>query len=255
MIFDSHIHTSFSTDSTMKLKDAISVAKDHNIGLVITDHMDLNYPEDVGFKFNVDEYFSTYEDFKGDDLLLGIELGMSLDFKDENKTLIEAYNFDQVIGSVHTINNLDIGYPEVYKDLSYGKVLENYFKEIVSCIESHPYIDTLGHIDYISRYAPVTDSEIYYNKYSDYIDEVLKACIKTNTAMEINTRRLKNKVGFDNLKIIYSRYKDLGGNYVTLGSDSHNTASIKSNFNEALLLCDLCGVKPVYFKNRVAFTK
>lgn len=250
MIFDSHIHTFFSTDSNMKITDAINMSNKHNIGLVITDHMDLNYPKEVGFRFDPKSYFKEHEKFRSDTLLLGIEIGMSLDFKEDNKKLIDSYEFDQVIGSQHTINNIDIGYSDIYSGLSYREVLIKYFQEICDCIKAHPYIDTLGHIDYISRYAPVRDGEIYYDKYSDLIDNVIKTCINTNTSMEINTRRIKNKVAFDNLRKIYSRYKELGGDYVTIGSDSHNPTAINNNFKEALLLCDLCNVKPIYFKNR-----
>lgn len=250
MIFDSHIHTCFSTDSNMKLTDAINTANKHNIGLVITDHMDLNYPKEVGFRFNVDEYFEKYGKYRRDNLLLGIEIGMSLDFKEDNEKLINSYGFDQVIGSQHTISNQDICYSDIYRDLSYDKVLESYFKEIGNCLLAHPYVDTLGHIDYISRYAPISDSEIYYDKYRDLIDGVIKVCIDTNTAMEINTRRIQNKVAFNNLRKIYSRYSELGGKYVTIGSDSHTPVSINNNFKEAILLCELCSVKPIYFKSR-----
>lgn len=250
MIFDSHIHTCFSTDSNMKITDAISTATKHNVGLVITEHMDLNYPKEVGFRFNVDDYFEKYGNFRSDGLLLGIEVGMSLSYKEVNEKLINSYDFDQVIGSQHTMSNKAIDHPDIYRCFSYDKVLENYFKEISDCLLAHPYIDTLGHIDYISRYAPVNDSEIYYGKYYDLIDYTINTCIETNTAMEINTRRIQNKVAFDNLKKIYSRYRELGGEYVTIGSDSHTTAAISSNFKEALLLCELCNVKPIYFKNR-----
>jgi histidinol-phosphatase (PHP family) len=250
MIFDSHVHTCFSTDSNMKLTDAINTAGKHNIGLVITDHMDLNYPKEAGFRFNVGDYFKEYGKYRSDNLLLGIEVGMSLDYKEDNENLINSYDFDQVIGSQHTINNINIGYSDIYEGLSYREVLIKYFQEICDCIKTHPYIDTLGHIDYISRYAPVSDSEIYYDKYNDLIDSVIKTCIDTNTAMEINTRRIKSNVTFDNLRKIYSRYKELGGKYVTIGSDSHHPSAINNNFKEALLLCDLCNVKPIYFKNR-----
>lgn len=250
MIFDSHIHTTFSTDSNMKITDAMKTAKINNVGLVITDHMDLNYPKDIGFRFNPEEYFNEYGNLRGDSLLLGIEVGMCNDFKNENNILIKKYPFDQVIGSIHTINNQDIGYPSIYQNASYEEILEKYFNEMITCILSHPDINTLGHIDYISRYAPVKDSEIHYNTYKNFIDKVLKTCIDTNTAMEINTRRIGYKSAFLNLKSIYSRYKELGGNYVTIGSDSHNCQSIGNNFKEALLMCELCNLTPVYFKNR-----
>jgi len=234
----------------MNILDGIKVARDHNIGLVITDHMDLNYPTNVGFRFNPNEFFNEYEKFRSEDLLLGIELGMSTQCVEQNKNIIDNYNFDQVIGSQHCVGNDDVSNPYSYRNLSMDQMIKNYFGEIVNSLNTHSYIDTLGHIDYICRYAPVKDNEIYYDKYYDYIDTIINSCINNDIAMEINTRRLKDMVAFDNLKKIYSRYKELGGKYVTLGSDSHTSSSIIGNFDEGLLLCDLCKVKPIYFKNR-----
>ena len=43
MVFDSHIHTKFSTDSNMDILEAIAVSKEKNIGIIITEHLDLDY--------------------------------------------------------------------------------------------------------------------------------------------------------------------------------------------------------------------
>lgn len=250
MIFDSHIHTKFSTDSSMNLKEAVSIANKHSIGLVITDHMDINYPEHMGFRFNPEEFFKEYESMRNDKLLLGIELGLSIDFVPQSKTLVDSYPFDQVIGSIHTIDNEDICFLPYYDNNPYNKVLEKYFTNMKKCIIAHPFIDTLAHIDFIARYAPVKDSEIYYFKNIDYIDDVLKACISTNTAIEVNTRRLNEKSAFENLLCIYKRYKELGGNYVTIGSDAHNPSSIYKHFPLALEIAKECNLTPIYFKER-----
>ena len=39
MIFDSHSHTSFSTDSDMTAEDALKAARARGIGLVFTEHL------------------------------------------------------------------------------------------------------------------------------------------------------------------------------------------------------------------------
>jgi len=54
----------------MKLTDAINTAGKHNIGLVITDHMDLNYPKEAGFRFNVDDYFKEYGEYRSNNMAL-----------------------------------------------------------------------------------------------------------------------------------------------------------------------------------------
>ena len=53
MVFDTHLHTEISSDSEMKIDEAIKQAKALNLGLIITEHMDLFYPEDNKFIFDV----------------------------------------------------------------------------------------------------------------------------------------------------------------------------------------------------------
>ena len=40
MLFDTHLHTKFSADSKMSIENAILSAKQQNIGLVLTEHLD-----------------------------------------------------------------------------------------------------------------------------------------------------------------------------------------------------------------------
>lgn len=249
-MFDSHIHTTFSTDSKMNIEEAIKKAEELNIGLVITEHMDINYPDKSKFTFNHEEYFKNYSKYINENLHLGIELGMRLDCIEENKILAQKYPFDYVIGSVHLVNNIDLYGENFYKHKSKLQSYEEYFKYMISCVKTHSFVDSLGHIDYIARYAIYEDKEIYYEDFADYIDEVLKTAIQNNTILELNTRRLNKIEAIDNLKKIYKRYYELGGRMVTFGSDSHRTQDIGNNFNIAKNIADCCNLKPVFFKNR-----
>ena len=44
MVFDTHLHTEISSDSEMKIEEAIKQAKALNLGLIITELMDLFSP-------------------------------------------------------------------------------------------------------------------------------------------------------------------------------------------------------------------
>ena len=104
-MFDTHVHTKFSTDSKMEIEDAIKAAKDKKISLIITEHMDLKFPKEGLFCFDVDDYFKKYSKYRGDNLLLGIEIGMKDDCVEESRELIKSKPFDYVIGSVHLVDN------------------------------------------------------------------------------------------------------------------------------------------------------
>ncbi len=75
MLFDTHMHTRFSTDSQMTVEEAAARSRELNMGITITEHLDLDFPEPKAFVFDVAEYFRAYERYRSDTLLLGIEIG------------------------------------------------------------------------------------------------------------------------------------------------------------------------------------
>lgn len=252
MIFDTHIHTKISTDSDMELGEAIKVSQKQNVGLIITEHMDLNHPDPNMFRFNVQEYFKEYNNYRNESLLLGVEVGMTEKIAKDNKKLNDDYDFDYIIGSTHFLGNYDMYCEEPYQGKSKDEVYKEYLETMYSNVRCHPFIDSLGHIDYICRYAPYEDREIYYNEYREIINSIFSELIKNQISLEINTRRLGNKAAAQNLIKLYSEYHSLGGKYVTVGSDAHNEKAIASNFSIALNICEACNLKPIYYKMRKA---
>jgi histidinol-phosphatase (PHP family) len=68
--------------------------------------------------------------------------------------------------------------------------------------------------------------------------------------MEINTRRLSDKTAFDNLQRLFTRFRELGGRYVTVGSDAHRPEDLAQNFRLAEQLWNAAGLTPVYYRER-----
>ena len=249
MLFDCHSHTEFSSDSTMKLEDALKRAKELNLGLISTEHLDLNSKSN-GFKVDIDSYLKAYKQFRSDKYLIGLELGLSESIYNESLEKLKNKDFDFIIGSIHSVNDNDIFHTLTTKFPTKQEFYEQYFMNMINCIKLFSNFDSLGHIDYISRYGSFNDNEIYLREHGDYIDEVFKNIISKDKVIELNARRLNNKKSFNCLVDIYKRYEVLGGKYVTLGSDSHRLCDIGCNFKEALTLLDMTSLKPIYFKER-----
>lgn len=249
-MFDCHVHTRFSTDSKMSVEDALKRASDLNLGLIVTEHMDLKYPDEGKFTFNPEEYFNEYSKYRNDKLLLGVEMGIREDCLEENKILAQSYGFDYIIGSVHVVDNIDIYESVFYEGRDKKEVYLQYLNAMLESIKKHDFIDSLGHIDYIARYARFDDNEIYYRDFAEKIDEILKILIQNEKAMEINTRRIGKPGVVEALIQIYKRYYELGGRIVTIGSDSHISEHIGANFSAAEEMADMCNLKIVYYKER-----
>lgn len=250
MIFDTHMHSEFSFDSEMTVDEILEKQNKLNIGISLTEHVDLDCPNLP--LMDVDKYLEFYKPYRSDSFLTGIELGMSEFCIEENKLFLQKHQdkFDIIIGSIHTLNKKDIYNFIGQTGLIKEEVYKDYLEAMLFSVKEFDFYDTLAHIDYICRYAKFNDKELYLEEYSEIIDSIFKVLIEKDKCLELNTRRLDDPKAFNNMLSIYTRYKNLGGKYVTLASDSHNKDDIAKNFEFAIDILNKTGLKPAYFKNR-----
>lgn len=247
MIFDSHIHTRFSADSDMLAIDALDVAARQGIGLVFTEHIDFDYPGELDFTFAPQEYWRTYEPYRGSSLALGAELGLAPGQTKRDQAFLAQAPFDAVIGSVHLLDGRDLYNASSYEAHSQQEVYTQYYTAMADLIREYAFIDVLGHIDYICRYAPYAQPGVHYELFREWIDGVLQALVDTDTVLELNTRRLGDRLAMKELVAVYKRYYELGGRYVTLGSDAHTPEAIGASFALAQDFAAACRLQPVTF--------
>ena len=250
MVFDSHLHTRFSADSTMTAEAALTAAKLQGLGLVFTEHVDFSYPGELNFWFSPEEYWAAYAPLRGGSLLLGVEVGLVQGEAELAQDFLARAPFDEVIGSVHLVEGQDLYEEAGYVGQDQQTLYAAYLRLMAKLIREHSYIDTLGHIDYIARYAPYESPGLRYDIYAAEIDEVLQALIETDTALELNTRRLGDARAVEELLPIYHRYGELGGKYITIGSDAHQPDAIGAHFATAQQMAKTCGLTPVTFRAR-----
>ena len=249
-MYDCHIHTNFSTDATMNIEDAIKISEELGLSLIITDHMDYNHHVPGEFIFDPDKYFKEYEPYRGDKLLLGVEVGFRDDALKEIKELKNNYPFDFIIGAIHVVNGMDIYYKDYYIGKNKRQAYEEYLNAVLLLVKHHDLYDSLAHIDYITRYSIYDDKGLYYKDFPDLIDAILKELSSADKAIEINTRRIHERDTADNFIEILKRFKELGGKYITIGSDAHKPEDIGVNFDIAKEIVDICNLRPVFYKER-----
>jgi len=175
-----------------------------------------------------------------------------LRFKDQ---IVEALRSNYGVRSAETtleiLRDLD---EESYVVLPAYSILFEMYREYFTVmrdeIYAHPFINALAHIDYIARNSTFDNPEISYGEFTDEIDAVLRALVETDTAIEINTRRLGMPRGIKELAPIYRRYHELGGRYVTIGSDAHIPKGVGRNYARARELARVFDLTVVTFRER-----
>ena len=150
-LFDNHNHSQFSFDGkrTSVEASAMAAARHGLGGLAFTDHCDFFIPpakkvsgEIVPEWFDVIHQQAEIERVQADvpvKILKGIEIGMHEDCREEIRKVLADNRFDQVIASVHYLDDVDPYHGEYYngKDWkeAYGRYLETIFREII-CVFS-----------------------------------------------------------------------------------------------------------------------
>lgn len=260
MISDYHLHSSFSGDSETTPEQMIEYAIELGLKeMCFTDHYDLDYPEEEpdSFLFDIPEYFKKLTTLKARyeehiSIRIGIELGLQKHLKKECEEIVKNNPFDFVIGSSHVVNHMDPYYPEYYKGRKEEACYREYFEVVLENLETFHDFDVYGHLDYIVRYGPNKNRFYSYEAYKDILDEILKTCLKHNIGLELNTGGLAYGLNQPNPHPdILKRYKQLGGEIITVGSDAHEPARLAYAFDQAAEILAACGFTHyTVFKNR-----
>jgi histidinol-phosphatase (PHP family) len=250
MIFDTHMHTEISFDSSEKITRILEEAELKNLGVITTEHKDLNYLEVGGFPidFDVDEYFRRYEKYRSNTYLMGIELGLDRRYTDKIRKIQDQYDFDIVIGSLHTMDGINLSSRKYFKEQDERAFYRTYIGYAKEMIQDSPFIDSLAHFDYPTRYSGF--SELRYEDYEKEFRALFKTMVKEDVTLEINLKRPLVGDVYHSFKSIYKGYYENGGRYVTLASDAHVAEDIGRNFAEAIKLADDIGLDICYYKNR-----
>ena len=261
---DFHMHTHHSGDSEAPMEMMIEKAIERKVPeICITEHMDFDYPvnehDTAGiFEVNTDEYMAETvilkEKYKDRITVnFGIELGLQPHLVERNSEYAKSYPFDFIIGSNHLCNGKDPYYMSFYEERSEKEAFTEFFESTLENIKLFDDFDVLGHLDYIVRYAPNLNKSYKYKDYSDVLDEILKTLISKGKGLDINTKSIYSEpsLGDPNpSRKSISRYKELGGEILTFGSDAHKPEHVALGFETAVHI-----VKSCHFKYYATFSQ
>lgn len=255
------MHTWFSTDSEACPCDMADEAVRKGLKTIcFTDHFDKDDLEwgEEGI-FDVDAYFvemqKLQEEYAGKlNIRIGIELGLRTYLKDYYEELTKKYPFDFVIGSVHNVpykkdveGNIlytDPAAEKLFKDRTDKEAYRLMMETTLENVRTSDCFQTLGHLDYVVRYGKSREKEYSYTDYADIIDEILKLLIEKEKGLEVNSAGLKYGLPFAHPHPdVLKRYRELGGEIITIGADAHKPEHIAYDFGKVEELLKACGFK------------
>jgi histidinol-phosphatase (PHP family) len=210
------------------------------VEIAVTDHLDIDYP-DRDFQFDLDyAAYSTAIDHAREkyhgrlNIIKGIEIGLQAHILDECAAFLEGKDFQFVIASVHAVSGMDLSGDEYYRQKTKKAAYIEYLEALLACIKNFKAFNVVGHVDLLRRYGSYRDKSMKHSDFGDLLDLVFEELISTGRGLEINTSgfRYKLQSTLPDLDLL-KRYRELGGEILTIGSDAHTPHHLAYYFSAA----------------------
>lgn len=264
ILADYHLHSDFSGDCCASMESMIQAGIAQGLAqMCFTEHQDFDFPYTCAnppevFSLNTDSYLyeliQCREKYAGQiEILFGVELGIQPHITKELSRYAKSYDFDFIIASSHVCGGHDPFYPAFFEGRSEKDAYLEYFNSIYENIRKFENYDVYGHLDYVVRYGPNKDAAYTYQKYHDILNSILLLLLEKEKGLELNTGGLRSGLREPNPCIdILKRYRELGGEIITIGSDAHTPETVAENFKKAADILAACGFRYYsVFRNRV----
>ena len=257
---DYHIHTRLCNHASGEMEEYVDHALEIGLAEIgFSDHMPvmpephlcMSYDDLPTYVTRIRELQKKYEGMIA--IRCGCEMDIVTNRVDEIKDIIQTYQFDYIIGSIHYLDTWPFDQVQ-YKDKFEMNNIEAIYKRFFSAFTKAATLglyDIAGHIDNIKcmGYRPQGDLSTYYER----VASVMKSLDLT---VELNTSGIDKPCGEPYPSMEFLRILCQHEIPVTVGSDSHNPKEVGRHYDRACAMLKDAGYDHVvYYKNRKRFFK
>lgn len=247
---DYHMHSRHSWDTQTPMPDMCQAALDKGIPTIaFTEHFDhfnenkerIHY-QPAPFFDDITACRAEFAD-QGLTILAGVEVGEFHRYPSEVQPVLDANDYDLVLGSLHWVGEESVFQPRFYHGLTAREAIAPYFAEMLELI-AHGGFDILSHMDVFKRRAHLVYGEFNIEDWEDEVRAVWSACIAKGIGIEINTGGLRWKINESHPNLTALKwYRDMGGEILTIGSDAHHPQDLGYALDEMVEMARQAGFK------------
>ena len=260
-MFDYHMHSRVSFDGHDRGEDMALAAKAAGLKeICFTDHLDYDPLGKMGdLTFDTEVYNGEYDHLQVPGLLIrrGMEFGMTPENVAQFRADLCRRPFDFVLGSAHFVDDLDVYFEDFWQGKTVFQAERRFLEGTLDCVRVHDDFDVLAHLTFIAKtHAHPAPRPVPYEAHREVIDEILRVLAGKGKGLELNTSGMDRCGGFLPTADYFRRFRELGGEIVTVGSDAHNCARVGQYAAEACGLlgeifghvCTFADRKPIFHK-------
>ena len=202
---------------------------------------------------------------EGIDIKLGLELGEGNHDPARAKRVYAMPEYDFILGSLHNLKGEKDFYYLKYESYEQcWELYDRYLDELIDLAHINCF-DCMAHIGYCLRYMHRQgfDAAVTVDRFGRKIDSLLHTLIENGKGIELNVADLVPG-GHDDPLLqpvpgvdILRRYRELGGDIITVGSDAHTVKATGTGIREGYELLADIGFKyvAVYKRHKPEFKR
>ena len=237
-MYDFHMHSRVSFDGHNTGLEMALAAKAAGLReICFTDHIDYDpLGTMTGMAFDTETYNAEYDTLAVDGLTIrrGMEFGMTPDNAPQLRQELGRRPFDFVLGSVHFVDQLDVYFQEFWQGKTLFQAERRCLEATLDCLQVQEDFDVLAHLTYIAKArSNPAPRPVPMEEHQPLVDEILKTLAKKGKGLELNTSGLDRCGGFLPTADYFRRFRQLGGEIVTIGSDAHTASRVGQYAQEA----------------------
>lgn len=254
---DFHIHSNCSSDAQDTMLDMALATGELGVEqMCFTDHCDIDHFITGIFDPNCFDVWESirlaYEELLREapaklDIKLGLELGEGNHRPELATTIASQPELDFILGSVHNLLDTPDFYALQYTSMEQCVLLlERYLDELYELAALDSF-DVISHIGYTRRYMLRAgfDLAVEHPRFSDKVDALLRRIIERGKGIEINCSGLRHpamECPIPDVPIL-KRYRELGGEIITTGSDAHRVSDAGRGIGQSVEILKSLGYK------------
>jgi histidinol-phosphatase (PHP family) len=216
--------------------------------IAFTEHLEVHPKDNCPGHYKPAAYFAELERcrelFRGRlTIRAGIEVGDSHRFPADIAAVTRAWPYDFALGSVHWVGDDAPFGPAFFRDHARDWAWTHYLEEMRAKAEADDF-DVIAHLDLLKREGTAYYGAFDAAEYADTIRAILKRLVERGKGIEINTsgwRRPANESCPG--PMILEWYAELGGEILTIGSDSHRVAHVGLFWDDAVAVARRAGLR------------
>mgnify|MGYP003304862662 CR=1 FL=1 len=230
-MFDFHMHSRVSFDGHDTGLQMAQAAKAAGLKeICFTDHLDYDPLGKMGvLAFDTEVYNAEYDalEMPGLTIRRGMEFGMTADNAEQFKQDLQRRPFDYVLGSIHFVDDLDVYFEEFWSGRTVFQAERRYLEATLECVQIHEEFDVLAHLTYIAKArCHPSPRPVPLAEHRELIDEILRILARKGKGLEMNTSGVDRCGDYLPGPAYFRRFKELGGQIVTIGSDAHTASRV-----------------------------